>query len=96
MQYEGSGALERGEPVPFRLTRNLATLFTPFGVEGVFITTMVAAAQVGDCASRRRCHTLHSQMPDKPRVESSFGRRDVADAHTAEGFQGVCTSTASH
>lgn len=57
MQYEGSGALERGEPVPFRLTRNLATLFTPFGVEGVFITTMVAAAQVGDRALCRRCHT---------------------------------------
>ena len=32
--------------MPFRLTRNLATFFTPFGVEGVFITSMVAAAQV--------------------------------------------------
>lgn len=46
LQYEASGSLERGEPVPFRLTRNLQTLFTPFGVEGIFITTMVAAAQV--------------------------------------------------
>lgn len=32
------------EVVPFRLTRNLAAFFTPFGVEGVFMTTMVCAA----------------------------------------------------
>jgi len=38
--------LERSEPVPFRLTRNLQTFFTPFGVEGVFITAMAVAAQV--------------------------------------------------
>lgn len=41
------GVLERSEPVPFRLTRNLQTFFTPFGVEGVFITAMAVAAQVG-------------------------------------------------
>ena len=40
------GLLERSEPVPFRLTRNLQTFFTPFGVEGVFITAMAVAAQV--------------------------------------------------
>lgn len=40
------GVLERSEPVPFRLTRNLQTFFTPFGVEGVFITAMAVAAQV--------------------------------------------------
>jgi hypothetical protein len=31
--------------VPFRLTRNLATFFTAFGVEGIFITTLAVAAQ---------------------------------------------------
>lgn len=39
------GLLQRTEPVPFRLTRNLASFFTPFGVEGVFITAMVVAAE---------------------------------------------------
>ena len=38
------------EPVPFRLTRNLHTLFTPFGVEGGFIPTLAAAADA-TCAS---------------------------------------------
>ena len=32
--------------VPFRLTRNLQTFFTAFGVEGIFITTLAVAAQV--------------------------------------------------
>ena len=32
------------EAVPFRLTRNLATFFSPFGVEGVFKTSMVVTA----------------------------------------------------
>lgn len=31
--------------VPFRLTRNLQTFFTAFGVEGVFVTTLAVAAQ---------------------------------------------------
>ncbi|KAL0020642.1 hypothetical protein WJX79_010395 [Trebouxia sp. C0005] len=43
--YDQAGVLERSEPVPFRLTRNLQTFFTPFGVEGVFITAMAVAAQ---------------------------------------------------
>eukprot|EP00210_Caulerpa_lentillifera_P007000 g6694.t1 len=32
------------EAVPFRLTGNLSAFFTPFGVEGCFMTTMVVAA----------------------------------------------------
>ncbi|BDA47386.1 probable transcription-associated protein 1 [Coccomyxa sp. Obi] len=43
--YDQRGMLERSEPVPFRLTRNLHTFFTPFGVEGVFVSAMAAAAQ---------------------------------------------------
>ncbi|KAK9813189.1 hypothetical protein WJX72_010368 [[Myrmecia] bisecta] len=43
--YDGRGLLERNEPVPFRLTRNLQVFFTPFGVEGVFVATMAVAAQ---------------------------------------------------
>jgi transformation/transcription domain-associated protein len=40
-----SGLCESGEPVPFRLTRNLQTFFTPFGVEGIFVMGLAAAAQ---------------------------------------------------
>ena len=32
------------EPVPFRLTRNLHSFFTPFTVEGVFVPSLAAAA----------------------------------------------------
>lgn len=46
LQYDGSGRLDQPEPVPFRLTRNLTIFFTPFGVEGIFVTSLVAAAQV--------------------------------------------------
>jgi len=35
---------QNDEAVPFRLTRNLAAFFTPFGVEGVFTTAMVVAS----------------------------------------------------
>lgn len=43
--YDIHGMVEFAEPVPFRLTRNLQTFFTPFGVEGLFISSMCAAAQ---------------------------------------------------
>jgi len=38
--------LDSTEAVPFRLTRNLTCFFTAFGVEGIFLTAMVNAAQV--------------------------------------------------
>jgi transformation/transcription domain-associated protein len=44
--YDQRLMLEKNEPVPFRLTRNLATFFTPFGVEGNFVTTLSVGAQV--------------------------------------------------
>ena len=43
--YNSHGLLERNEPVPFRLTRNLHTFFTPFGVEGIFVSALAVAAQ---------------------------------------------------
>lgn len=43
--YDGNGVVEFSEPVPFRLTRNLQTFFTPFIVEGLFVSSMCAAAQ---------------------------------------------------
>ncbi|KAL3681984.1 hypothetical protein R1sor_000006 [Riccia sorocarpa] len=43
--YDMNGIVEFSEPVPFRLTRNLQTFFTPFGVEGFFVSSMCAAAQ---------------------------------------------------
>lgn len=43
--FDSNGNVESGEFVPFRLTRNLHTFFTPFGVEGVFVASMCAASQ---------------------------------------------------
>lgn len=43
--YNERGGLERLETVPFRLTRNMYTFFTSFGVEGVFVTAMANGAQ---------------------------------------------------
>ncbi|KAL2624095.1 hypothetical protein R1flu_008340 [Riccia fluitans] len=43
--YDVNGIVEFSEPVPFRLTRNLQTFFTPFGVEGFFVSSVCAAAQ---------------------------------------------------
>ena len=44
-QYSDRGTLERVESVPFRLTRNLHTFFTPFGVEGMFVSALAAGAE---------------------------------------------------
>ena len=43
--YNSQCLLERNESVPFRLTRNLTSLFTPYGVEGWFVSTLTAAAK---------------------------------------------------
>eukprot|EP00958_Prasinococcus_capsulatus_P028071 scaffold6247_cov416-Prasinococcus_capsulatus_cf.AAC.17 len=59
--YDG-GKLEAEEPVPFRLTRNLQSFITPFGVEGIFVTSMVAASQVSPSSHylvRLWCHIFH-------------------------------------
>lgn len=43
--YDANGMVEFGEPVPFRLTRNMQAFFSHFGVEGLIISAMCAAAQ---------------------------------------------------
>ncbi|CEG01408.1 Tetratricopeptide-like helical [Ostreococcus tauri] len=42
--FDSNGIVEYIEPVPFRLTRNLHTFFTPFGVKGDFVASMASAA----------------------------------------------------
>ncbi len=44
-QYSDRGTLDRVESVPFRLTRNLHTFFTPFGVEGMFVSALASGAE---------------------------------------------------
>ncbi|GLT44576.1 hypothetical protein SLA2020_184620 [Shorea laevis] len=43
--YDANGVIEFGEPVPFRLTRNMQAFFSHFGVEGLIVSAMCAAAQ---------------------------------------------------
>ncbi|XVE87428.1 hypothetical protein DITRI_Ditri18aG0116500 [Diplodiscus trichospermus] len=43
--YDANGMIEFSEPVPFRLTRNMQAFFSHFGVEGLIVSSMCAAAQ---------------------------------------------------
>ncbi|XP_072974683.1 uncharacterized protein [Typha angustifolia] len=43
--YDQNGMIEFNEPVPFRLTRNMQAFFSHFGVEGLIVSAMCAAAQ---------------------------------------------------
>ncbi|CAM8985650.1 unnamed protein product [Rhodiola kirilowii] len=43
--YDANGIVEFNEPVPFRLTRNLQSFFSQFGVEGLIVSAMCAASQ---------------------------------------------------
>ncbi|XP_050292389.1 uncharacterized protein LOC126733218 isoform X1 [Quercus robur] len=43
--YDANGMIEFNEPVPFRLTRNMQAFFSNFGVEGLIVSAMCAAAQ---------------------------------------------------
>ncbi|XP_077231461.1 uncharacterized protein LOC143864410 isoform X2 [Tasmannia lanceolata] len=43
--YDVNGMIEFNEPVPFRLTRNMQAFFSHFGVEGLIVSSMCAAAQ---------------------------------------------------
>ncbi|CAL9045632.1 unnamed protein product [Musa banksii] len=43
--YDGNGMIEFNEPVPFRLTRNMQSFFSQFGVEGLVVSAICAAAQ---------------------------------------------------
>ncbi|PON42676.1 Phosphatidylinositol 3-kinase, Vps34 type [Parasponia andersonii] len=43
--YDANGMNEFNEPVPFRLTRNIQSFFSPLGVEGLIVPAMCAATQ---------------------------------------------------
>ncbi|KAF5735955.1 Phosphatidylinositol 3- and 4-kinase family protein with FAT domain isoform 1 [Tripterygium wilfordii] len=43
--YDANGMIEFNEPVPFRMTRNMQAFFSHFGVEGLIVSAMCAAAQ---------------------------------------------------
>ena len=45
VELDRSCNLEQPEAVPFRLTRNLQSFATPFGVEGLLVASMAASAQ---------------------------------------------------
>ena len=43
--YDANGMIEFNEPVPFRLTRSMQSFFFHFGVEGLIVPAICAAAQ---------------------------------------------------
>ena len=58
--FDYKGIIEYIEPVPFRLTRNLHTFFTPFGVKGDFVASMASAAQA--CAAPEADLEAHLEL----------------------------------
>ncbi|XP_059645489.1 uncharacterized protein LOC132287044 [Cornus florida] len=56
--YDANGMIEFNEPVPFRLTRNLQAFFSHFGVEGLIVSAMCAAAQAV-VSSKQTQHLWH-------------------------------------
>jgi len=58
--FDNKGIIEYVEPVPFRLTRNLHTFFTPFGVKGDFVAAMASAAQA--CAAPEADLEAHLEL----------------------------------
>ncbi|XVF62182.1 hypothetical protein PTKIN_Ptkin08bG0196500 [Pterospermum kingtungense] len=58
--YDVNGMIEFSEPVPFRLTRNMQSFFTHFGVEGLIVSAMCAAAQA--VVSPEQTHHLWYQL----------------------------------
>lgn len=56
--YNERGQLEKIEQVPFRLTRNLATFFNGFGVEGLFATAIMNAAAAFIAKNSNAQHVL--------------------------------------
>ncbi|KAJ7953120.1 Transformation/transcription domain-associated protein [Quillaja saponaria] len=58
--YDANGLIEFNEPVPFRLTRNMQAFFSHFGVEGLIVSAMCAAAQA--VASPKQSQHLWHQL----------------------------------
>ncbi|KAJ0977309.1 hypothetical protein J5N97_012783 [Dioscorea zingiberensis] len=55
-----NGMIEFNEPVPFRLTRNMQAFFSHFGVEGLIVSAMCAAAQ--SVVSPKQTHHIWHQL----------------------------------
>ncbi|KAJ7944171.1 Transformation/transcription domain-associated protein [Quillaja saponaria] len=58
--YDANGLIEFNELVPFRLTRNMQAFFSHFGVEGLIVSAMCAAAQA--VASPKQSQHLWYQL----------------------------------
>jgi transformation/transcription domain-associated protein len=74
-----TGLCESGEVVPFRLTRNLQCFFTPFAVEGVFLSTLAVAAQAA--TAHGACTDVHLSLFYRDQaVLYSFHKADAPPA----------------
>jgi transformation/transcription domain-associated protein len=83
--YTHQGLLEVSEEVPFRLTRNITTLLSPFLIDGVFATSMVTTAQALSAHSDVMFSYLRLMLRDdlqswhasKTAVRSEFEQRGI-------------------
>ena len=91
-----TGLCESGEPVPFRLTRNLQTFFTPFGVEGIFVMGLAAAAQAllvpRTCIDAQLALFFRDELTLWPWRRVTAGVGNQAAPPTADEVRGMATA----
>ena len=83
-----TGIIENQEPVPFRLTRNLNTFLTPFGVEGMFVASMAAASRA--LVQPKTCLDVHLALyfRDELAALQSRSRGSNGSQQQSSGTQG--------
>ncbi|KAL8472429.1 hypothetical protein ACS0TY_029584 [Phlomoides rotata] len=87
--YDGNGMIEFNEPVPFRLTRNLQAFFSHFGVEGLIVSSMCAAAQAVVSPKQSQHLWHHLAMFFRDELISWSWRRPLGAPLTAVGGGGL-------
>eukprot|EP00963_Diacronema_lutheri_P006687 scaffold587_cov339-Pavlova_lutheri.AAC.11 len=84
ISYDEQGLIPNDESVPFRLTRNLQTFFTPFGVEGTFLASFASAAEACQQAKDGFDSFLHLFLRDEI-MAWAHRRTMVQDFDLSEG-----------
>ncbi|XP_048601036.1 transformation/transcription domain-associated protein [Brassica napus] len=75
--YDPNGMLELNEPVPFRLTRNMQSFLSHFGVEGPLMSNMCAASQAVFSSKQKEHIRYQLAMFFRDELLSWFGRRPL-------------------
>ncbi|CAH8274165.1 unnamed protein product [Arabidopsis lyrata] len=75
--YDSNGMIELNEPVPFRLTRNMQSFLSHFGVEGPLMSNMCSASQAVFSSKQNEHLRYQLAMFFRDELLSWFGRRPL-------------------